>query len=648
MEIIMLIQHRPAIVEYLQKNHAKDTFPRYEDRQAWESTSKDIQKKIIDNADALLGYEWPQLKASEYLDFYESGVHGSPYHKRFMKRRNILGELLMAECIQGQGKYMKDIINGVFCICEESTWVVPQHNAILNKKEVIDKKTPFRRTEHIDLFAAETASLLTWCNYFLRNQFDAISSNISQRIDEELMERVIKPYLASDEFHWMGLSPESHSAGNWNPWINCNCMVTYMYGCQDQNLKIQGIKKIISSVQTYLDFIGDDGGCNEGPVYWTVAAGMAFDLMDIVYRATDQTIPIFDDEKFKNMGKYIYRLYIGDNNYVNFADAPCKDTGGRDGGLLYRYGVASGDQKLMDLGKAVFQRNIVLLGQQPQFQLCLSGNTYRTNWNFWNLFKYKDLMAEGYQVPYVRDAYIKDVQVVVARESQGDPRGFFLCAKGGHNHESHNHNDVGHFVLYHDEQPVCIDPGALPYSLDYFNENRYSLTHWVTRSDYHNLPIINGQPQRPSIEAAASKLTYSSDDNAMDFQMDIEDCYPDHAQVKSWHRAFHYQRKGQSFVSIDDTYSLKTKTADLEWVFMTPREVSVIEDGAIVFGTYKDSASIIMAVDQGLYDIVVEAIDLKEIPKLSADWGDTLNRIRLINKSDETSGQRKFIFNVSK
>ena len=36
----------------------------------------------------------------------------------------------------------------------------------------------------------------------------------------------------------------------------------------------------------------------------------------------------------------------------------------------------------------------------------------------------------------------------------------YLSAKGGNNGESHNHNDVGSFVLYCDGKPAVIDVGT--------------------------------------------------------------------------------------------------------------------------------------------------------------------------------------------
>ncbi|MFF5249487.1 hypothetical protein ACFY3V_34860 [Streptosporangium sp. NPDC000095] len=54
--------------------------------------------------------------------------------------------------------------------------------------------------------------------------------------------------------------------------------------------------------------------------------------------------------------------------------------------------------------------------------------------------------------------------MMVARERRGSPDGLFLAAKGGYNVESHNHNDVGPFIVALDARPVLVDVGVGEYT----------------------------------------------------------------------------------------------------------------------------------------------------------------------------------------
>lgn len=50
--------------------------------------------------------------------------------------------------------------------------------------------------------------------------------------------------------------------------------------------------------------------------------------------------------------------------------------------------------------------------------------------------------------PFVRDIWLPETRVMVACDAAGSSQGYYLAVKGGHNDESHNHNDVGHFIIY--------------------------------------------------------------------------------------------------------------------------------------------------------------------------------------------------------
>ena len=50
----------------------------------------------------------------------------------------------------------------------------------------------------------------------------------------------------------------------------------------------------------------------------------------------------------RKIGKYIYRVHINDDWYVNFADASARNS--LNGDLVYRYGKRIGDQNMQLLG----------------------------------------------------------------------------------------------------------------------------------------------------------------------------------------------------------------------------------------------------------------------------------------------------------
>ncbi len=39
----------------------------------------------------------------------------------------MLAKLVLGECMEGQGRFLDDILNGIWTICEETYWGVPAH-----------------------------------------------------------------------------------------------------------------------------------------------------------------------------------------------------------------------------------------------------------------------------------------------------------------------------------------------------------------------------------------------------------------------------------------------------------------------------------------------------------------------------------------
>jgi hypothetical protein len=87
----------------------------------------------------------------------------------------------------------------------------------------------------------------------------------------------------------------------------------------------------------------------------------------------------------------------------------------------------------------------------------------------------RDLLEMDARPPLLRDVWFDELQVMAAREQAGSAAGFYVSAKGGHNDESHNHNDVGSFVVYLDGKPLLVDPGVETYNIKTFSPQRYEL-----------------------------------------------------------------------------------------------------------------------------------------------------------------------------
>src|SRR5690606_35960735 len=87
-----------------------------------------------------------------------------------------------------------------------------------------------------------------------------------------------------------------------------------------------------------------------------------------------------------------------------------------------------------------------------------------------DLFVLADAFSQPGASPLLRDVWLNEIQVMAARDQGGVTDGFYLAAKGGNNHESHNHNDIGNFVVFVDGLPVIVDARVETYSAKTFSE----------------------------------------------------------------------------------------------------------------------------------------------------------------------------------
>ena len=90
------------------------------DRAGWGSSLPDDRRRaLIADAEPLLGTSWPELKATLFMEFQRTG-NRSHYEAASFGRRTMLQRLVTAECVENEGRFVDDIINGIWAICEET------------------------------------------------------------------------------------------------------------------------------------------------------------------------------------------------------------------------------------------------------------------------------------------------------------------------------------------------------------------------------------------------------------------------------------------------------------------------------------------------------------------------------------------------
>jgi hypothetical protein len=372
---------------------------------------------------------------------------------------------------------------------------------------------------------------------------------------------------------------------------------------------------VLLSLDEFLSDYHSDGGCDEGPGYWSRAGASLFDCLDLLHSASAGAINFYSVPLVQEMGRYIYRAHIAGDWFVNFADASAK--GGPAGDIVHRYGTAIRDEKMRAFGAwLVAQR-----GDRPGREYI--GRVLPA------LFNDPALRATSPAPPLERDVWLDGIQMAAAREAGGTDKGLYFAAQGGHNAESHNHNDVGNFIVFKDGAPVLIDVGVETYSRKTFSGQRYEI--WTMQSAWHNCPTIGGVMQGAGRSFEARNARFTSSDAASEFFADIARAYPLEAGVTRWQRSIRLDRKARR-IELTDDFELSRETGvELSFISVHPLRL----EGANAFlGPCRfefPAAELSAQVDDH------ETQDAR----LKPNWGDRVYRIRLLAKKPVSRGRWK-------
>ena len=567
---------------------AVQLLPQWGDTFWRDSIPKTMRQSYIAFGEQYLKKDWYSLPASVFAEFKKTG-NRTHYESLMFEKRRQLAALVMAELIEGQYRFMPDIINGLQSTLEETWWGLPAHY-----------KTEVPRTEDqtVDLFNAETAALIAYTRHVLSDEIGHFSSLLVQRIDQEIGRRILQPALKTN-YWWK-------TAGmNWNPWICSNWLACVLFCEHDDQRRQASLDQIVKAYEAFMAAYPADGGCDEGPHYWDRAAASLFETLYLLQTSKQHQAPGTQHPKLLAMESYIYKMYIGNGYAVNFADAH----GNRamlNINIGYPFGLMTSDKTMCQYAAWVGQQEDVL--HQAAQLYNKSGNWPSLGRELIFLKHIQAFLREEPREPQLNEVWLPDLQIMTTREP-------FVAMKGGHNGESHNHNDVGSFIVYPNGTPLLIDPGVGEYTSKTFSGQRYDI--WTMQSDYHNLPRINGYSQHDGKQYKACVVSHKPGQ----LTLDISGAYPAEAQIQQWLRTVKVQ-KGKC-VEITEDFALKAYQAPTQLMLITPIEPQLTKAGIMTLGSH--------TINYNAKQLTPEVEDLTPLldPTLRQMWGTRLYRIKM-------------------
>src|SRR5512146_1829418 len=406
-------------------------YPRWNDRTAWDSVPDDLRTVVIQQAEADQKNGWDVILATQFLEYARNG-NRSHFEAKSFGRRYHLRDVVLAECLEGKGRFLDDITNGIWLICEESFWGVPAHLGVQKAGVGLpDVDDPV-----IELFGAETVQLLAWTQYLLGEQLHIVSPLIVPRIHVEAERRILKPARERDDFWWMGFEQSSgHNSrlNNWTPWINSNLMVANLLLEQDPKQRVFETTRILRSLDLYLNQYWPDAGEEEGPGYFSVSPMCYFEGVSMIDGATGHTSNILSTPFIDEMGRYILNAHICENSYIDYGDAHVH--AGPDGDLLWRYGRAVHDKQLTDFG-AYWASRRANEGTQRQAGDRRTISLPSMSRALPMLLEAKELRSDKGADVLFRDSYYPDLGLATARIKNDSAEGMYFAVLASNNGRS--------------------------------------------------------------------------------------------------------------------------------------------------------------------------------------------------------------------
>jgi hypothetical protein len=464
------------------------------------------------------GREIPETTQALYDRYKEAGER-FPYETPYFDKRELVTQHALANWLGVDGADLSHLCALLESVLAEPTWVLPAH------------VRPF--PWNVDLFSAETACDLAHLLFILE---DRLPPALAGRMRAEIRARVMDPYLEHAHDYWWG-----SGRNNWTGVCAGAIGETFLLLEPDAERQAQAVNLVLDQMDRFFQHaFEEDGACLEGIDYWNYGLLHCVAFGEMLRVRTNGAVDLLAHPKLKAIATYPAAAALGRHVFASFADSYEQSTivpfiAAR---LAQRTGVES---------------LLLQAGGMTEWRLM----TVLRNLSWW-----QDLPAEE---PEIEDTFLPTAGIVKFVWSAGGQRAV-LAAKGGHNGEPHNHNDVGSFVLRFGDTTCLCDPGAGLYSRDYFSPKRYD--NVFANSYGHSVPRLGGALQstgeqfRGTVDVPAPKQAH----------IDLTGAYQVEGLTKA-ERVFSVQEDGM--LAMDTRYTFDGPGQDVEEVFMTWLEVEI-------------------------------------------------------------------------
>ena len=510
--------------------------PRPSDRAAWAGLAGAPQAaNLIETAARASRAAIPELPDELYREFSRNG-NRSHYESPYFRIGTNFNILMLGEALEWKGRFIPHIQRHLEAILAQKAWTVPAHDQRL---DCLEGRKPL-----VKLFSTQRGWLVAYAVDWFG---DRLPPELVARAKAECRRRILDPYLAAcrdlnkireTECTWF------FGKANWSPVCHAGCLGMALALLDDRRERAECIEAAERAMPYYISGFKDDGYCSEGMAYWNYGFGHYVELVSMAIQATGGFSDIGSGEaKVARVAAFASGFQLEKGLSPHFADG-----GGAPSlsvmEMTHRFWPQSVPDSYADLP--------VLAGTTCNYGPYAACCTVAIR-----AFGPKGTVAKGgmsEQLP--ASTAFPDSQVFIFRPEHG-AEGFALAAKGGHNGEFHNHNDIGSYAISLRGKVLAGDVGGEPYTRRTFSNRRYESE--VLNSYGHPVPRVGGELQGTGSRFAAKVLKVSSESGRDEVALDISGAYTCKA-LKSFVRTFIYDRNAGT-VMVRDEASFSSPTA---------------------------------------------------------------------------------------
>jgi hypothetical protein len=535
---------------------------------------------------------WPPALLRDYAAYPLRGERTT--YEEIVRHRlgRIARATALAAVAPGSGA-LDDVADGLWIVAEQSTWCWPAHDDAFgrNGEVVPDLDRPF-----LDLGAGETAATLAVAALVLGEELDAAYPGLLARVAIEARHRVLDPFHARRDWHWLG------NIHNWNPWIHGNLIVAAL-AFDPPERRPETLRLCVEGIDRYLAALPADGGIDEGWGYWWHGACRALEALDVLDRISGAAL--FDLVAMDGLLTFPHRMQISAQWYVSFSDAEPRPRGEQPWFRLRGWGERRGLPDVVAYATAQLD---------PAAPIPLGSGAARL---VDALLDFEPTIAGAPPLP--RCVELRSIGVGAARERAGTADGLFVSVKAGHNGQNHNHLDLGAIEIAVDGVPAVVDAGRPTYDGRTFSARRYEL--WPMRSEWHSTLRPRGLDQEPGDRWTAT-LDGGDDGTRAAWHVDLSRAYPI-AEDERLTREITLDR-ATATVSVRDRWRLDGGQ-ETSAVLILHGTVTT-EAGALVVRPPGAGRALRIRHDADRIDVTERVLD---DPLLVDAWGERLTRVEL-------------------